>query len=164
MGAIVSSMANFGVLATAGGLEADADKAAREANLGQIARSKALNAALEVDSLRRGADQAGLSRMQATRVQGAQKVAYAAGNIDSSSGTAAQLADSTGIYAELDAQTTMNNARREALGYRKANEDLDFKVGEQERLLKARETKRTADLVSAGVSVIGSAASFGMGG
>lgn len=142
---------------------AEADINMRKGGLGDLEskeywRALRANQAQQVDALARGSEEAGLSRMQGTRVQGAQRVAYAAGNIDSSSGTAAQLADSTGIYAELDAQTSMNNARREALGFKRVQQQTDAKVAMDLLAKQAAHTEKTINSVG---SIIGSIGSFG---
>lgn len=69
------------------------------------------------DARMRGARQAGLVRLQASQLAARQRVAYANSGIDVTQGTPVQTAASTAATGELDAQTSLNNAAREAWGY-----------------------------------------------
>ena len=64
----------------------------------------------------RASDEAGLATMEGSKVVGEQTVAAAASGVDSSSGTAADIAEASRVNAALDSQTIRNNAAREAWG------------------------------------------------
>lgn len=89
--------------------------AAREAAL-ENARLARLAAA---DAVRRGEQQAGLVRRDASRVIGQQRVAYAASGVDVGVGSPVNVAGDTRMIAEMDAEVIRNNAAREAWGYRR---------------------------------------------
>lgn len=106
-----------------------------------------------VDAIARGAQAAGFARMEGTRVVARQRIAFAAGGIDVTVGTPADVATSTAMMAELDAQTLQNNAAREAWGFKRTEE----KIVRQRRMA---ETTRRLDIGKAlaggpGVSILG---------
>ena len=70
------------------------------------------------DAIKRGSIDADEQRKVAQQVIGAQRTGFAAGNIDVNTGTAGQIQNDTAALGELDALTIINNAAREAYGYR----------------------------------------------
>lgn len=80
------------------------------------------------DSLQRGADEAGDIRARARRVASGQAEAGAMSGVDISSGTPLALLTETAGLGELDALRTVNNAQREAWGFR-AQSELDLFQG-----------------------------------
>lgn len=70
------------------------------------------------DAMERGEIEANRTRRQARRVQGSQRAALAANGAVVDQGTALSLQEDTGLIGELDAQTILENSRREASGYR----------------------------------------------
>lgn len=70
------------------------------------------------DAVRRGGVVAGAARTAGSQLEGRQKVAYTAGGVDASVGTAADVRAETVSRSELDALTLENNAAREAWGYK----------------------------------------------
>lgn len=66
------------------------------------------------DSRQRGADEAAEHRQKVMKILARQNVAYSAGGIDTSSGTAADVMVETAGLGELDALRIMNNAQRRA--------------------------------------------------
>lgn len=70
------------------------------------------------DALKRGYIEADEQRQETRQVIGAQRAAFAANGIDVNDGSAAIVQDDTAALGELDALTLMNNAAREAYGYR----------------------------------------------
>lgn len=78
----------------------------------------------ELDALERGADQAAQVRTRARRVAAAQVEGSAISGVDVNSGTPLALLTETAGLGELDALRAMNNAQREAWGY-KAQSELD---------------------------------------
>lgn len=80
-------------------------------------------AAIETEQA--GQTSADWQRVRTGQAVGTQRSAQAANGIDVNSGSAAQLQDDTAMIGELDALTIMNNAAREAYGYRvQAGQDL----------------------------------------
>jgi len=137
--------------------EAEDDKALQE-NFLQLNRAALREDALAADTLRRGSFVAGLKRMEGTATIAQQKVAYEASGVDSTSGTAAQVAASTRIVSELDAKTLENNAVRAALGHTEAATQHRNEWKAQVRARDARRTKRALDTASSFLNVIGGAA------
>lgn len=102
-----------------------------------------------VMTLEAGARQAGEARIRGSQLQGSQRVAIAANNLDASSGTAADLQASSAIFSEMDAATAQNNARGAALGhdavlqrYEDARKDIDRKKDERQAAYVAQWGKR----------------------
>lgn len=153
----VSSLlgALFGGLGLAA--EAQAENEAAAINSREWNRAWRASKAMEVDALRRGARQAGLLRMRGTHVQGQQRVVQAMGNVDASSGTAAQVSDATGIWASLDSETALFNARSEALGHRRVQQAL---VDEGRRAALERRNRDVGRLMRGTASIL----SLGAGG
>lgn len=69
------------------------------------------------DARVRGAREAAVIRMQASQLGAKQRLAFANSGIDATQGTAVQTVANTAAAGELDAQTALNNAAREAWGY-----------------------------------------------
>lgn len=134
--------------------EAEDDKALQQ-NFLQLNRAALREDALAADTLRRGSFVAGLKRMQGTATIAAQKVAYEASGVDSTTGTAAQVAASTRLVSELDAQTLENNAVRAALGHQEAATQYRDEWRAQARAREGRRTKRAMDTAQSFLGVIG---------
>lgn len=152
--------------------QADAFTKEREAaldNMAELERSARMEEANATAVMQRGALAAGRQRMAGSDLAGQQRIAYAMGSIDSTSGTAAATMRSTAAFSELDAETLRNNAIREAFGHKESARRY------------AAESKRIRDRYLAPDSALGSpadtefgfklassalmgAASFGMGG
>lgn len=141
--------------------ETEADNAAMAIQSREWERAMRSEKAQAVDVLTRGATAAGQSRMRTTTTLGQQRLAYASGGIDSSSGTAAQTADSTRIYGELDAATTMNNARREALGHATAVTQLEEQGKAASLARKNRDIGRAFSIVETVLGTGANAKGFG---
>lgn len=116
----------------------------------------------EADTLYKGAQDAGALKMKGTQVQQEQAMAYAYSGVDADTGTAAQVGTATRIYAELDAATTMNNARREALGHRRVLNKLTAEQGAELTSLRNRQEGRMLSLIGGFGRLMGSAASSSM--
>jgi hypothetical protein len=118
----------------------------------------------EADSRARGGNAAGLIRMQATQLAAKQRVAYANSGVDISQGTPAATMDATRLMGELDAQTALNNAAREAWGYERQGAQLQ----QAQRLdAAAASNRKTGQLLSTAgtfMSDYGDAVKLGMGG
>lgn len=146
----------------------EAEKASALINIGELNRSADQERANAAAALKRGSLEAGMLRVRGERVAAAQRVAFAEGNVDSSSGTAADVQDAAVAVSELDAQTARNNARAAALGHQTA--ERRYRT-ESERLDRRYRSGGlfggTADdelMGGLAMSALGSAASFGMGG
>lgn len=70
------------------------------------------------DALVRGNIDADQVRQQTRQVIGTQRAGFAANGIDVNTGSAGVLQDDAAQFGELDALTVLNNAAREAYGYR----------------------------------------------
>lgn len=70
------------------------------------------------DAIKRGEVEADEQRKTTQQVIGAQRTGFAAGNIDVNTGSAGQVQNDAAALGELDALTIINNAEREAYGYR----------------------------------------------
>jgi len=70
-----------------------------------------------LDAAQRGASEAAAKRDRARRIAAQQAEGMAASGVDINSGTPLALLTETAGLGELDALTTVNNARREAWGY-----------------------------------------------
>ncbi|WP_454911120.1 virion core protein, T7 gp14 family [Stutzerimonas chloritidismutans] len=70
------------------------------------------------DAMQRGGVAADEQRKTTQQVIGAQRAGFAANGIDVNTGTAGQIQNDAAALGELDALTIMNNAAREAYGYR----------------------------------------------
>jgi len=164
MSNLIEAMFNYGSTLLTAGLEGDADKQALQDNLVALSRARLLSQLQERDAQNAGAAAAGRIRMGASQLAGQQRLAFAAGNIDSTSGTAANVMASSRLFAELDAETAVNNARREALGHRMAQANIDQRTVDEVRGFQQRNNRRVGGVVGAGANVVGEALSFGMGG
>ena len=85
-----------------------------------IAKSNAAFANLNAsDALSRGAMKAGQVTTKGSQTIGAQKAAYSASGVDASAGgSPMQAMADTRMMSALDAQTALNNAARDAWGYK----------------------------------------------
>lgn len=70
------------------------------------------------DAVARGSIEADEQRKTTQQIIGAQRTGFAAGGIDVNSGTAGLIQDDVAALGELDALTIINNASREAYGYK----------------------------------------------
>lgn len=147
MGAI-TDIANFGIQTAAGNEQAAAD--IRQARFNENLAHKAAVSAIE-----RGNREAGLTRIQGTKLIGAQKLAYANSGIDASVGTPVDVMADTRLFSEIDAKTIETNARLEAWGFR--SKASQFKT-------MAENVKRKNDYAMAArtVNLVGSLASGGL--
>lgn len=76
------------------------------------------------DAIARGAEEEQRFRTRVRAAIGAQRVGFAAGNIDVGIGSAVDVQADAAYLGELDALTIRTNAAREAWGYEVAGEDL----------------------------------------
>lgn len=70
------------------------------------------------DSLKRGEREYGAHRLKTAQFKGDQRVGLGAANVDLGFGSAADVLTSTDLLGEIDAQTILANATREAWGHR----------------------------------------------
>jgi hypothetical protein len=77
-----------------------------------------------LDAVGRGAEEESRFRTQIRSAIAAQRVGFAAGNIDVSYGSAVDVQADAAFLGELDALTIRTNAAREAWGYNVQGEDL----------------------------------------
>ena len=95
-----------------------ANKSAYEAQA-QVNQNNAIIAQWQAqDALTRGARAVTASRMRNVQLKGDQRAAMAANGVDLSVGSAQRVLNSTDYIGQLDASTILDNAAREAWGYR----------------------------------------------
>lgn len=91
-------------------------------------RAAKANAKLEdmasAEASRDGARTAGLVRMQGSKIEASQKVAFAKNNVAPGSESAAAVMADSNLMADIDYQTVLNNAAREAWGHEKQAHNL----------------------------------------
>lgn len=121
----LDSLFGFFTEGIAGAAEARAEKEANDFNYRRLYDAKKYSEGQATDELNRGAMDAGLIRQKGSAIEAQQAVAFASNGIDASTGTPASIMDASRMYAELDASTTMNNARRAALGHKQAAKDYE---------------------------------------
>lgn len=115
----ILTLLSVGVGLVGSAVSVDAQAREGEANALELERSARQAEAARLDALRRG---------QVGEVRGAQSVAFAAGGIDGTTGTALQVADATERVGELDALTIRANAVREAFGHQETARGLAMKA------------------------------------
>lgn len=133
----------------AAGQAATAAQAAAESQA-QLSEYNAGVADLQAaDVMTQAAREAAKIRAGVRQVQGAQRTGMAAGNIDVSTGSAADVQTDAAYVGSLDAVTIHNNAMRQAWGYKVQAEDLRR---------EAEITRKTGAAQAAGLNAQGSAA------
>jgi hypothetical protein len=159
----------------AGNAAARAGTAQREASESQAELSDYNAAVADLqaeDAIARGADEEARFRTRVRGAIGAQRVGFAAGNIDVSTGSAVDVQADAAYLGELDALTIRTNAAREAWGYEVQGEDLKRRGQIQRKegayMEQAGKANRSASRWDAAGSIIGSGASlleakYGMG-
>lgn len=154
-------------------LKYEADKEAALRNMGELRRSASAADANAVSALQLGGQQAGLLEARGSMLAGQQRVGYAIGNVDASSGTAADVQASSRIFSSLDAQTARNNAVRQAFGHREVARkyrleadvlDSRYATGDVGHGALGGGTANDELTLSLGLSALGAAANSGMGG
>lgn len=129
--ALALSAAGTGVNVIGGLKAGNAAKRAGEAqqraadDSGALAGFNAQVAGLQADdAIARGVEEEQKFRGQIRSAIGAQRVNFAAGNIDVSTGSALDVQADAAFLGELDALTIAGNAAREAWGFKMQAEDL----------------------------------------
>lgn len=112
------------------------------ARLELAAQQEAANAVLTMQA---GGIEAGKVRMKGSSIIAQQRVAFGASGVDGTMGTAADLATSSRLMSELDAQTTLNNAARQALGHKLTAASYQQKIGD---LAQDKQAQDTAEVMS----------------
>lgn len=136
----------------------ESERSALDENYRQLTRAALREESLATGALRQGTFLGGLKRMQGTATIAQQKVAYEASGVDSTKGTAAQVAASTRLVSELDAQTLENNAVREALGHTEAATQYRDKFKALQREAAGRRTARLMGWTGKALSFVGASA------
>jgi hypothetical protein len=113
MGAV---QAFAGIVKRAVAWRAEMDAAIEQ--VGELERAAAAEEFNATSALLRGAQEAGRYRARGGLLQGQQATGFASGNVDASSGSAADVQDASRMLVELDAQTARNNAIRQAFGHK----------------------------------------------
>lgn len=127
---------------------------ATAAMMREAADNKRLAYSAAADAEARGGVEAGRSRTQGTKLMAAQNTAYANSGVDPTTGTPAAVMAETQAVANLEAQTHLNNAAREAWGFRRHG----LKYGQQADLDAAKASAQNTATVLGGVGRFASAA------
>lgn len=135
-----TKIAQGGVNLFAGAMATDSKIHADAANANELERVARLEDANAVDSLSRGSLLAGQARMRGSQVIGKQRVAYANSGVDVSVGTPVDVAGGTRLFSEMDAQTLVNNAAREAYGHEQVGIKYRAQKQQVENDLSAQQT------------------------
>lgn len=118
----------------------------------QIAANHAAN-----DAIERGKVDRARAAIAAKQTVGAQRAALAAGGVEVNSGSALDLQVETTRLGEYDQLVAMNNAQREALGFRTQGANFGGEVGlhtsAAQNSLTSGQTKATASLIGTAGSV-----------
>lgn len=109
------------------------------------------------DAIARGGEAANRSNQQYRQLRGRQVAAMAANGIDiGGSGSALNILEDTDVMASIDATTIRNNAARQAWGYQVEGQNYRTSAGMYDATADAENP-----LLSAGTSLLGSAAQIG---
>jgi len=133
MGGVISDIATAFTARDAAGVVT----AANDRSIAELGRQNNFENLAAGDSLIRGATAAANAQMRGSATQAAQRVGYANSGVDESVGTPSQVAGSTGVFANFDAQTAQNNAIREALGHKEVIARNTFQQGQLAAASKA---------------------------
>lgn len=93
----------------------------------------------QADAYNRGAQTAGRLRMQASQLAARQRVAYAVSGVDAKQGTPVDVQAGTGAMSELDVQTAINNAAREAWGFKLKQTQLEQQLQQDQNQTDANQ-------------------------
>jgi hypothetical protein len=116
-----------------------------------------------VDAQVRGAQAAGVTRMQTSQLVAKQRQAYAAGGVDASTGTAADVQTSTRALGELEAEKVEFSAMREAWGHKEESNTQQRRSGRLHQKYRDQEDANTLATLGSffeGASDIGKAAGY----
>lgn len=140
------------------GVSSQAATDAYVSNTERLRKAALAESANAVLTMQAGDLQAGKLRMEGSKVVAAQRVAFGASGVDATKGTPADLATSSQLMSELDAQTAINNAARGALGHTQTAAQIN-----QERvdLRKQYDSSQAAGAIGLGGKLISDMTSFG---
>lgn len=141
---------------------ADATKvtAANNAKISEYNARK--NEEAGIDATRRGAQDAGTIRENARRANSELRARAAGAGLLADTGTSLDLQEQNAFTGELNALTALNNAEREAYGFREhaQSERFGAQVDTANAIYQAR-TQRYQGLLSAGGTLVTGAANYG---
>lgn len=117
------------------------------------------------DSINRGNAEAEKQRSRTRQLAGTQAATLSANGLDLAAGGALDMLGDTAAMGELDSLTLVNNAQREAYGYRMqaANDRLSAKMSRREGNFGAATTILTAPLKAYGAYQMAGGSGFGLG-
>jgi len=119
----------------------------------QVARNNAIIAGWQADdALARGDRQAAEVRSKTRQIKGRQRAAMAANGVDLGTGSALEILTDTDYFGEIDANTTRDNAAKEAWAIRNQARGFEYDAG----MAKAR-AGAESPLLAAGTSLLTSA-------
>jgi hypothetical protein len=160
MGGVISGIAS----AIGAGLNDSNQQGVAQRNIAELQRAATLEDINAADSLQQGAIAAARARMAGSAATQEQRLAFTANGVDSTTGTAAQVAGTAGLWSELDALQAENNAARRAMGQRETGRR--YRVQAQDVFQQADSAHLASGLGIAGgiLSASASAVGAGMGG
>jgi fermentation-respiration switch protein FrsA (DUF1100 family) len=153
---LLGAVASGGLDLIGRGLQASDQKQAADAEAARLKRLAVLADMQARDAVLRGTKASGQVRMAGSKMIDQQQAAYAASGVDATIGSPAQLAGTTRMFSELDAQTTLANAYRDAWGFQQQASDL--RRGSRQ-VQKAGEKQLLGNVLGAVGSLIQSSAS-----
>ena len=119
----------------------------------QVATNNALITEWQADDAEmRGAQAADVARQRGAQVKGSQRAALAASNVDLSVGSAQNVLNDTDYLTALDSAQLVNNASREAWGYR-----MQGRQYAQQATAAAQGAAQVSPWLAAGTSLLSSA-------
>lgn len=122
-----------------------------------------LAAAAAADALHRGEIESAKLRLRGSQAASQMQAAYAAGGVDATVGTPADMQQYQAAVTELDAQTAENNAWREAFGFQKQKQGFER---QRQKLRQEHQAEQDAYSLNQVGTVVKTAASgwkMGMG-
>lgn len=145
-------------------LQMKAESDATDAKVSEAQQNQRLADARATDALQRGAYEAGALRMNAGRIAGQQRADFGASGVDENVGSAADVQASTRMMGELDARTAMNNAYRQAWGFKTYGYMYGQEAGYEQRAGQYAEAGTFLGGISQGEQQIASAGKMMAGG
>lgn len=151
----VADVVGTGVAAYGAVKQADATKQAAQANAATYDQNKQFAEAQAQDAIARGRLAERKVRLASRQMVGAQRAALAANNVRLDEGSALDIQSDTALLADADAFTVLENARREASGYRQ--QGVNFAA---QAAASRSEASNVSPFLAAAPTIVGGATSI----
>lgn len=142
----------------------DAKSKALQTDMQTADENAQLAAAASADAIRRGEIESAKLRIRGTQANSQLQAAYAAGGVDATVGTPADIQEYGAAVTQLDAQTAENNAWREAFGFKKQKQAFERERQRKRDEYSAEQTSYSLNQVGAVVKTATSAWKAALGG